>query len=129
MVTFDQQRQRFKAPTPKTLVQRLQPLQPVLAVMEATGGLETSAAATFGAAQIPADVLNPRQARDFAKATGKLAKTDAIDAQVLAHFAEAVQPEVRPIANKESQQLAELVTRRRQTVEMLIPNPKKGSDK
>ncbi|MBD2038839.1 IS110 family transposase [Leptolyngbya sp. FACHB-321] len=102
-----------------TLVQRLQQLQPVLVVMEATGGLETPAAAALGAAQIPVAVVNPRQARDFAKATGKLAKTDAIDAQVLAHFAEAVQPEVRPIANEESQQLAELVTRRRQIVEML----------
>ncbi|MBW4475136.1 MAG: IS110 family transposase [Stenomitos rutilans HA7619-LM2] len=101
------------------LVQRLQQLQPALVVMEATGGLETPAAAACGAAQIPVAIVNPRQVRDFAKATGKLAKTDAIDAQVLAHFANAVQPEVRPLADEESQQLAEVVARRRQLVEML----------
>ena len=72
--------------------------------MEATGGLEIPAAVALGSAQIPVAVVNPRQVRDFAKATGKLAKTDAIDAQVLAHFAEAVQPEVRLIANEASQQ-------------------------
>lgn len=87
-----------------TLGQRLQQLQPVFIVMEATGGLEIPAAVALGSAQIPVAVVNPRQVRDFAKATGKLAKTDAIDAQVLAHFAEAVQPEVRLIANEASQQ-------------------------
>jgi transposase len=101
------------------LVQRLQQLQPTLVVMEATGGLEAPAAAALAIAHIPVAVVNPRQVRDFAKATGKLAKTDAIDAQVLAHFAEAVQPEVRPLADEASQQLAEIVARRRQVVEML----------
>ncbi|MBC7998072.1 MAG: IS110 family transposase [Leptolyngbya sp.] len=101
------------------LVQRLQQLQPTLVVMEATGGLEAPAAAALALAQLPVAVVNPRQVRDFAKATGKLAKTDAIDAQVLAHFAEAVQPAVRPLADAASQQLAEIVARRRQVVEML----------
>ena len=101
------------------LVQRLQQLQPMLVVMAATGGLEAPAAAALALAQLPVAVVNPRQVRDFAKATGKLAKTDAIDAQVLAHFAEAVQPAVRPLADAASQQLAEIVARRRQVVEML----------
>ena len=101
------------------LVQRLQQLQPTLVVMEATGGLEAPASAALAIAHIPVAVVNPRQVRDFAKATGKLAKTDAIDAQVLAHFAEAVQPAVRPLADEASQQLAEIVARRRQVVEML----------
>ena len=101
------------------LIERLQSLRPTLVVMEATGGLETPAAAALGLAQIPVAVVNPRQVRDFAKATGKLAKTDAIDAQVLAHFAEAVQPPVRPLAKEEAQQLAEVVGRRGQIVEML----------
>jgi transposase len=101
------------------LVERLQSLRPTLVVMEAIGGLETPAAAALGLAHIPVAVVNPRQVRDFAKATGKLAKTDAIDAQVLAHFAEAVQPHVRPLAKEEAQQLAEVVGRRRQIVERL----------
>jgi transposase len=121
MVTFDQQRQRFKYPIEKQALPLscMQPLQPTLVVMEATGGLEAAAAAALAVARLPVAVVNPRQVRDFAKATGKLAKTDAIDAQVLAHFAEAVQPAVRPLADAESQQLAAVVARRRQVVERL----------
>jgi transposase len=101
------------------LVQRLEPLHPMLVVFEATGGLEIPAAVRLSRAQLPVAIVNPRQVRDFAKATGKRAKTDALDAAVLAHFAEAIQPNVSTIADEESQRMAELVARRRQVVEML----------
>jgi transposase len=101
------------------LVQRLEPLHPTLIVMEATGGLEIPAAVAFSRAQLPVAVVNPRQVRDFAKATGKRAKTDALDAAVLAHFAQAIQPNVSAIADEDTQQMEELVARRRQIVEML----------
>ena len=74
-------------------------LAPVLVVMEATGGLEMSLAAALGAVGIPVAVVNPRQVRDYAKSMGKLAKTDTIDAQVMADFAAAVQPEPRPLSD------------------------------
>jgi transposase len=101
------------------LVQRLEPLQPRLVILEATGGLEFPAAVALNQAQLPVAIVNPRQVRDFAKATGKRAKTDALDAAVLAHFAEAIQPPVSSIADEDSQRMAELVARRRQIVEML----------
>lgn len=101
------------------LVQRLEPLQPRLVVLEATGGLEFPAAVGLDSAQLPVAIVNPRQVRDFAKATGKRAKTDALDAAVLAHFAEAIQPNVSTITDEASQRMAELVARRRQIVEML----------
>ena len=101
------------------LVQRLEPLQPRLVVLEATEGLEFPAAVGLSRAKLPVAIVNPRQVRDFAKATGKRAKTDALDAAVLAHFAEAIQPSVSMIADEDSQRMAELVTRRRQIVEML----------
>src|SRR6516164_6885508 len=78
------------------LVGRLGPLSPALVVVEATGGYELPAVAALQAAGIPVAAINPRQARDFAKGTGRLAKTDRIDAAALAHFAEAVRPEPRP---------------------------------
>ena len=77
-------------------------------------------AAALTAASLPVAVVNPRQVRDFAKATGRLAKTDALDAQVLAHFAEAVRPEVRPLPDSETQELHSLTTRRNQVVAMLV---------
>jgi transposase len=101
------------------LAQRLKGLGPALVVLEATGGLEVPVAATLVEARLPAVVVNPRQARDFAKATGQLAKTDAIDASVLAHFAEAVRPEVRAFPDAATRELDALVTRRRQLVEMI----------
>ncbi|MEP0913304.1 IS110 family transposase [Leptolyngbya sp. GB1-A1] len=101
------------------LVQRLEPLHPTLIVVEATGGLETPAAVAFSRVQLPVAIVNPRQVRDFAKATGKRAKTDALDAAVLAHFAEAIQPNVSTILDEETQRMEELVVRRRQIVEML----------
>ncbi len=102
-----------------TLVPRLRVLRPTLIVLEATGGFELPVLAALGSAGLPVVAVNPRQVRDFAKAIGKLAKTDAIDARVLAHFAEAVRPPVRPLPDAATQALGALVTRRRQLVEML----------
>jgi len=103
----------------EALIEYLKPLEPQLIVMEATGGLEVPVAAALATAGLPVVVVNPRQARDFGKATGKLAKTDAIDAAVLAHFAEAVRPEVRPLPDEHTRELEALVVRRRQLVEMM----------
>lgn len=101
------------------LVAFLESLSPSGVVLEATGGLETAVAAALELAAIPVAIINPRQARDFARATGKLAKTDAIDALVLARFAQAVQPPARPLADAQTRELRSLVERRRQLVEML----------
>jgi transposase len=101
------------------LLPRLRALRPTLIVLEATGGLELPVLAAIGSAGLPVVAVNPRQVRDFAKAIGKLAKTDAIDARVLAHFADAVRPAVRPLPDAATQALSALVTRRRQLVEML----------
>jgi transposase len=102
-----------------TLVTRLTALAPTLVVLEATGGLEGPVTAALAAAGVPVAVVNPRQVRDFAKGTGKLAKTDALDARVLAHFAQAVEPPPRPLPDAAAQALAAVVARRRQVVEML----------
>jgi transposase len=88
-------------------------------VLEATGGFEVTVAAALAGAGLPLAVVNPRQIRDFARALGRLAKTDALDAQVMALFAERVRPEPRPVASAEALALAELVARRRQIVEMI----------
>jgi transposase len=101
------------------LVTRLTALHPALVVLEATGGLEGPLAGALATAGLPVVVVNPRHVRDFAKATGTLAKTDALDAAVLAHFAAAVRPTPRPLPDAATQTLAALVTRRRQLVEML----------
>jgi transposase len=87
-------------------------------VVEATGGYEAPLVAELGVAALPVAVVNPRQVRDFAKATGRLAKTDRLDAQVLAHFGEAVRPTPRPLPDDEARALAALVERRRQVVAM-----------
>src|SRR2546425_875947 len=101
------------------LVSRLGLLQPTLIVLEATGGYEVKVAAVLANAGLPVAVVNPRQIRDFARATGQLAKTDALDARVTARFAETVQPAARPLATEQAQVLGELVARRRQLVEMV----------
>ena len=101
------------------LVARLSGLMPQLVVLEATGGFEIVVAAALAGASLPVVVVNPRQIRDFARATGRLAKTDALDAKVIALFAERVQPEMRPVPDEEARTLAELVARRRQIVEMI----------
>ena len=102
------------------LVDRLVGLHPSLVVLEATGGLETPLTGALASAGLPVVVVNPRQVRDFAKATGKLAKTDAIDAHVLAHFAEAVRPTPRPLPDAQTQAISALMARRRQMVTMLV---------
>lgn len=101
------------------ILERLKANPPTLVVLEATGGLEIPLTGTLAAAGVPVVVVNPRQVRDFAKATGQLAKTDAIDAQVLARFAEVIRPEPRRLPDEQTQALAALVTRRRQLIEML----------
>ena len=101
------------------LAARLAELGPRLVVLEATGGFEVTVAAALAGAKLPLAVVNPRQIRDFARATGKLAKTDALDAAVIAHFAEAVHPEPRALPDEQVQALGELVARRRQVVEMI----------
>jgi transposase len=88
-------------------------------VLESTGGLETLAAGILSAASLPVVVVNPRQVRDFAKACGMLAKTDSLDARIIARFGQAVKPEIRPLKDEESQTLTALVARRRQLVDML----------
>ena len=103
----------------RDLVQRLRQLRPALLVLEATGGYEQPVAAACAAAGLPVVVANPRQVRDFAKATGQLAKTDTIDAAILALFAARVQPAVRPLPEADVQMLDALLTRRRQLLEML----------
>jgi transposase len=101
------------------LVKRLQRVAPTVVVLEATGGYEVAVAAALATAGLPVAVVNPRQVRDFARATGRLAKTDALDAEILARFGEAVRPAVRPLPDEQAQMLGELVGRRRQLVEML----------
>jgi transposase len=100
------------------LAERLGALSPSLVVLEATGGYQAAVAAELAAANLAVAVVNPRQVRDFAKATGKLAKTDEIDAAVLAHFAEAVRPEPRPMPDELTLEIQALVVRRRQLIDM-----------
>lgn len=102
------------------LVARLRPLDPALIVCEATGGFERAAIAALAAAGLPVVVANPRQVRDFARATGQLAKTDALDAGILALFAERVRPTPRPLPDAAAQLLDAVLTRRRQLLEMLV---------
>jgi transposase len=101
------------------LGQHLASLAPYLVALEATGGFETVVAASLGAAGLPLAVVNPAQIRAFAKALGKRAKTDPIDAAVIAHFAEATRVEPRPLPDEATQLLADLVARRRQIVAMI----------
>jgi transposase len=103
----------------KTLLKLIAKWSPQLIVMEATGGYEYACAYCLMKAGLSVAVVNPRQVRDFARAVGRLAKTDPIDAKILAHFAEAVQPPARAIADQELQEIGQLVTRHRQLVEMM----------
>jgi transposase len=100
-------------------VKRLRALQPTLIVVEATGGLEAVLVATLAQAKLPVVVVNPKRVRDFARASGQLAKTDQLDADMLARFGEAIRPPVRPLPDAESERLAALVTRRRQVLDIL----------
>jgi transposase len=101
------------------LVKALTETELALVVMEATGGYETQLAYALNKARIPCAIVNPREAREFARATKKLAKTDTIDAGVLAHFAVAIKPEPRPLSDEQAQELEAILARRRQVVEML----------
>jgi transposase len=101
------------------LVDKLKAASPQLIVLEASGGLETPLVAYLAEEGLPVVVINPRQVRDFAKATGKLAKTDKIDAKTLSRFAEAIKPQQRPVKDAERRQLCDQVTRRRQIVNMI----------
>ena len=102
------------------LIPQIVDLGPALVLLEATGGLELPLVAALAAATLPVVVVNPRQVRDFAWATGTLAKTDALDAGVLAHFADVVRPDVRPLKDAETQALNSLTARRRQVMTMLV---------
>ena len=104
----------------KSLVKRLGEIQPALIVLEATGGVERQLTRALVNAELPVVVINPRQVRDFAKATGQLAKTDSIDALVLARFAEAVRPALRPLPDEVTLELRGLIARRRQLTEMIV---------
>ncbi len=103
-----------------SLVEKLTRLRPTLIVLEATGGYEMPGACALGAAGLPVAVINPRQARDFAKSLGRLAKTDKIDALMLAHFGESVRPEPHNLPDEQALQLQALLVRRRQLIEMLV---------
>lgn len=103
----------------KALVKWLAKIEPTLIVLEATGGYERQVTRALVSADLPAVVINPRQVRDFAKATGQLAKTDSIDAGVLAHFAEVIRPELRPLPDAVTLELRALTSRRRQILEMI----------
>jgi transposase len=102
-----------------TLVSRLVEKRPVLVIVEATGGFERAVVGALAAAGLPVAVVNPRQVRDFARATGKLAKTDALDAEVLARFAEAIRPTPKALPDEEIRALQGILARRRQLVDML----------
>jgi len=102
-----------------TLCEKLVALGPAIVAIEATGGFEEIAAAGLAGAGLPLVVVNPAQVRAFAKAIGQRAKTDPIDAAVIAHFAEATKPTIRPLPDAETRHLSELVARRRQIVEMI----------
>lgn len=102
------------------LAKYLKAQSPVLVVLEATGGCERLVAAELSAAGLPVVIVNPRQVRNFAKATGQLAKTDALDAQVIAEFARAVQPAIRELPDEHTRELADLLARRRQIIDMIV---------
>jgi len=102
-----------------SLVKRMKTVRPTLIVLEATGGLETLTVAELAHAGLPVVVVNAKRVRDFARATGQLAKTDTLDAKVLAHFAAAIRPPVRALQSEAEEQLTALMTRRRQVVDML----------
>jgi transposase len=102
-----------------TLLARLRTVRPTIVVLEASGGYEVPVAAALASAGLPVAVVNPRQIRDYARALGQLAKTDRLDARVIALFAEAVRPQARPVPDAQAQALGELIARRRQLVDML----------
>jgi transposase len=119
---FSDNRSAFSVPNDPqghaAIVESLVALHPSRIVLEATGHYERALVAELAAAKLPVVVVNPRQVRDFARATGRLAKTDAIDAQILAQFADVIQPPLRSLGDSQTQALADLLARRRQLVHM-----------
>ena len=111
------------------LVSQIVDIGPAMVLLEATGGLEVPLVAALAAAALPVVVVNPRQVRDFARATGTLAKTDSLDAAVLAHFADAVRPSVRPLRDAETQVLNSLAARRHQVLTMLVSEKNRLGDR
>jgi transposase len=111
----------------RALVKGLREHQPALIVLEATGGVERQVVRALASEELAVVVVNPRQVRDFAKATGQLAKTDSIDAEVLARFGEAVRPGLRPLPDVGSEELRALITRRRQITEMIVAERNRAS--
>lgn len=109
----------YSAPGITALAEELAALEPAVVVVEATGGLEISLTAALGVAGLPVAVVNPRQVRDFARATGRLAKTDKLDARALAQFGALVQPPARPLPDAQHRELQAMVSRRQQLIEML----------
>jgi transposase len=122
---------RFRCPNKPSsfakLIVELIALRPALIVLEATGGLEIPVVNALHAVGLPVLVVNPRQVREFAKALGQLAKTDRLDARVLAYFGAAIKPPLRPIKSKEAQDLDALTGRRRQLIEMLTDEKNRRS--
>lgn len=122
-IALYEQEETFRATNDDTgiakLVKRMQELKPALIVLEPTGGFEMLVVAELTHAGLPVVVVNAKRIRDFARATGRLAKTDKLDAKVLAHFAAALKPAVRSLRSEEEEQLTALLTRRRQVLEML----------
>ena len=108
----------------RQLVSQLKTLEPVMVLLEASGGLELPLVAALATEELPVVVVNPRQVRDFARATGKLAKTDSLDAAVLALFAKRVRPTPRPPPDADALALSGLVARRRQLVAMVVAERK-----
>lgn len=109
-----------------SLIRRLREIAPTLIVLEASGGYQNLLVSMLALEGLPVAVINPSQVRHFAKATGQLAKTDRLDAQILAHFAQAVRPTPRPLPDAQRQLLADLMTRRQQLVEMLTAEKNRG---
>ena len=104
----------------KALVDRMQQLAPEIVVLEATGGFEAMVVAALADSGIAVAVVNPRQIRDFARATGRLAKTDTLDAAAIAHFAEAIKPEPRPLLDEQAREFKALMVRRRELIDMIV---------
>lgn len=104
----------------KALVDRMQQIAPQIVVLEATGGFEAPVVAALADGGVAVAVVNPRQIRDFAKSSGRLAKTDALDAEAIAHFAEAIKPEPRPLLDGQAREFKALVARRRELVDMIV---------
>ena len=104
----------------KAICKKFSKLRPNLIIIEATGGLQIPVATALGLKKFPVVVINPRQARDFARAKGQLAKTDKIDAEILAFFGKQMEPEVRPLKDEQAQELSALMSRRNQLIRMLV---------